>query len=100
VVFRDGEFEVEYPADVDTVWKAAGAAFQKANFRKIHGDRDALSGALKAEERDGTDISLELESIDPARTQMRIRVGVRGDLQTSETIHKLIWAELSGEAAS
>jgi hypothetical protein len=44
--------------------------------------------------------ALELESIEAERTEMQIRVGVRGDLEISEKIHGPIWAELSGEAAS
>lgn|SRR5262245_15658934 len=100
VVFRDGEFETDYPAGVEEVWNAANTAFKKASFREIRGDRDALSGELKAETRDGTDIALELKSLEPGRTEMRIRVGVRGDMQTSETIHKLIQAELAGGATS
>jgi len=94
VVFRDGEFETEYPASVPSVWSAAESAFRKAGFQEISGNRDALSGELEAETRDGTDISLELKSLEPERTEIRIRVGVRGDLQTSETVHKLIEAEL------
>ena len=100
VVYRDGDFEAEYPAGVEAVWGAARTAFMKASFREIRGDRDALSGELKAATRDGTDITLELKSLETARTSARIRVGVKGDLQTSETIHKLIEAELPGGATS
>jgi hypothetical protein len=96
VVFRDGEFEAEYPASVASVWSAADVAFRKADFEGISGDRDALSGELKAETRDGTDITLKLNSLEPERTEVRIRVGMKGDLQTSETLHKLIQAELPG----
>jgi hypothetical protein len=99
-VFRDGEFEVEYPASVEVVWTSASTALRRGGFREIRGDRDALSGELKAETREGTDLSLELESVNPELTELRIRVGVRGDLQASETVYELIEAELAARAAS
>jgi hypothetical protein len=94
VVFRDGAFETEVPASLAEVWSAADTAFRKARFERIRGGRDALSGELEAETRDGTDISLHLKRLEPERTELRIRVGVKGDLQTSETVHELIEAEL------
>jgi hypothetical protein len=64
-------------------------------FVKIDGSFDALSGALTAETRDGTKITLKLKSNSSQTTDAIIRVGITGDMEVSETIHTLILQELS-----
>jgi hypothetical protein len=95
VVYKNGEYKTECPMKIESVWVAANTAFQKAEFKNVAGDRDAISGQLTAQTWDATAITLQVKSLDTHVTEMKIRVGVKGDLQTAETIHKLIEAELS-----
>lgn len=94
VIFFNGDFKTQCPGDVKTVWNAANQACGNAGFRKLKGSYDALSGKLTALTRDGTEISIKLSSIDPQTTEIKIRVGVTGDLKMSETIHGLILQQL------
>jgi hypothetical protein len=95
VIFFNGDFKTSYQGDVQTVWTSARQAFYKALFVEIKGSFDALSGELTAKTREGTDVRLKLKSINPQSTEASIRVGVTGDMKTSETIHGLILQELS-----
>lgn len=100
VVFVNGDFERECAGDVPTVWEASRRAFQRAGFSGTDGNYDALTGKLTAKTRDDTDLKLELERIDGKGTLMRIRVGVAGDLKTSELIHGMIVKELPASPLS
>jgi hypothetical protein len=94
VVFFNGDFKTRYPGSVQTVWTASRQAFLRAGLGEVRGSFDALSGGLAAKTREGTEIRLELKSLDPQTTEASIRIGVMGDLKTSEAIHGLILQEL------
>jgi hypothetical protein len=94
VVYRNGDFETQCPGSVAQVWDAASAAFKKANFQNLDGSCDALSGEVRAQTRDGVDVRMRLKNVGPQMTEVAIRVGVKGDLQASETIYKLVQGEL------
>lgn len=98
VVFFNGDFKTQYSGNVQTVWAASRLAFLKAGLREVQGSFDALSGGLTANTREGTEIRLKLKNIDPQTTEASIRVGVTGDLKTSEALHGLILQELPASA--
>lgn len=99
VVFTDNEVKTDYLASSERTWKAANAAFQKAGFKGIVGERDANAGVLTAQVWEGTEITMKLKSLEPLLTEVRIRVGSKGNIKTSETVHKWIRAELNQEVA-
>ncbi|VGO22489.1 DUF3568 family protein [Pontiella sulfatireligans] len=99
VMFFNGDYKTQCDFNVETVWKAANLACQKAGFGEIDGSYDALSGKLTAKTRDGAEITIKLKSIDPQTTEIEIRVGVTGDLEMSETIHGLILQRLPAPVA-
>jgi hypothetical protein len=99
VIYADGEFKTEYPSDLRTVWIASGLAFRKAKFSDIQGTFDALSGGLTARTLDNVEITLKLKSLGAQATEAGIRVGVKGDMKTSEIIHDLILRELPAPVA-
>lgn len=95
VVFRDGEFKAECPQDSLTVCKASNTALLKGGFQSITGKCDALSGELKARTCENADIVVRLKNVSPEKTEIRIRVGVKGDLKASESIYRMIVSEMN-----
>ena len=95
VVYADGELTTDCAQDVRTVWVASNLAFRNAKFSDIQGTFDALSGGLTARTLENTGIVLKLKSRGPQATEARIRVGVKGDMNTAELIYGLIQRELS-----
>jgi hypothetical protein len=95
VVYYDNELKTECPASVPLVWDAANRAFKNAGFLDIAGDRDGLSGVVTAKTWDRTDLTLKLKSLGPQSTELRVRVGVKGDMETAETVFMLIKSELA-----
>jgi len=94
VLFFNGDFTTECDGDVSAVWSAASRASQKADFWGIKGSYDALSGELTAKTRENTDIRIQVKSTQVNKTELRIRIGVTGDMKLSETLYGLILAEL------
>ncbi len=94
VIYANGELNVEHPFDVRTVCLAASLALRKAGFSDVKSEFDALSGAVRAKTREGAELALKLRAVGARATQLRIRVGVKGDLKTAELIDTLILREL------
>ena len=100
VVYVNGDLKVEHPFSVPTVWLAAGLALRKAGFDEVKGTYDALSGGLTARTRERVEITLKMRSVESRATELRIRVGTKGDLKTAELINGLIQRELPAPAAA
>jgi len=100
VVYVNGDLKVEHPFPVPTVWLAAGLALRKAGFDDVKGTYDALSGGLTAKTRERVEIALKMRSVESRATELRIRVGTKGDLKTAELINGLIQRELPAPAAA
>ena len=94
VIYVNGELKVEHPFDLRTVWLASSVALQKARFDGIKGSFDALSGELTAKTREGLDLALKLRVTESRGTEVRVRVGVKGDLKAAELVNSLIASEL------
>lgn len=92
--YANGELKVSHPFDVRTVWLTSSLALRKAGFSDIKGAFDALSGELTAKTREGVDLTLKMRRQDALGTELRIRVGVKGDLKAAEFIDSLILREL------
>lgn len=98
VFYANGELKVSHPFDVRTVWLTSSLALRKAGFSEIKGSFDALSGELTAKTREGVDLKLKMRWQDALGTELRIRVGVKGDLKVAEYIDSLILRELPKRA--
>ncbi len=94
VIYVNGELKVEYPFDVRTIWLASNLALKKAGFDDIKGTFDVLSGELTAKTRESVGVAIKLRVAESRGTEVRIRVGVKGDLKTAELIGSLIEREL------
>lgn len=100
VLFADGDFKTQCTGDVKTLWNATDRAFQKAGFKKDLGSFDVLSGSLLATTVDRKGITVKIKSIEPQLCEMKIRVGEKGDLKTSQLIYGLILQELPATPAT
>lgn len=94
VIYANGELKTEHPFDVRTVWMASGLALRDAGFDEIKGSFDALSAEQSAKTREGVSITLKMRFIPEKGTEVRIRVGVKGDMKTAEWIDGLIQRKL------
>ena len=98
VIYANGELRTEYPYDVRTVWLVSGLVLRESGFGEIKGSFDALSGLLSAKTREGADIALKIQRLPSALTELRIRVGVKGDMVAAELIDSLIQRRLPAAA--
>lgn len=90
VVFVNGEFKTTGNGSVEEVWLASAAVLKEHGFRLVAGDRDALTGHLKATTWDNTEIVIRLANAGNGQTDFYIRIGVTGDLKQSENLYALI----------
>lgn len=94
VIYANGELRVEYPYDVRSVWLVSGRVLRESGFSDVTGSFDALSGLLSAKTREGADVALKMQLLPSRLTELRIRVGVRGDMVAAELIDSLIQRRL------
>ena len=95
VVYADGEFRSECAGTMEETWWVADEVFRNAKLQDLSGNFDIRSGELQAKTRDGLDVKLKLKLIDDRHTELRLRVGVKGDLSTSEILFNQIQKELA-----
>jgi hypothetical protein len=94
VVYSGKVFKTECDGSVEVVWQAATRALRQANLQDVAGNYDALSGQLTAQTWENTPVTLTFKNEDQNRTTLRIWIGPNGDLKASESICKLVQAEL------
>lgn len=95
IVFLKNEMKASCHADVRRTHDAATAALLSLGFTGVHGRADAASGRLNAVTVENQEIEIALKYADAQRTSIRIRVGTRGDMKTSELIYNQILSNLS-----
>lgn len=100
VVFYNGEFKADCPGGVNEVWLASVAVLQGSRMTVTSGERDALSGYLDATTWDNQDVAIKLKDVGDGQTEFRMRIGVKGDLTQSETLFRLVTAELARQGGS
>lgn len=94
IVFRNGDFVAARSESVKTLWIASRMTFTQMRFRNIRGKYDLLSGEMTATTIDNKKIDLRLKAVGSRETEMRIRIGARGDQSTSELIYNSIVARI------
>lgn len=90
IIFIGGDFKATYPTDVEQAWHAARSASQEMRLISIEGDYDAISGEITAFTNFGSKVSIKLQARSDSTTEVRIRVGLRGDKDASQLIHDRI----------
>ncbi len=81
-----GKLKEELNYEVPTVHKAAVAGLKDLKLTLSENRADKLSAHIKSEFADGTDVWIDLESIEDSRTLVAIRVGYTGDELRSRKI--------------
>jgi uncharacterized protein DUF3568 len=91
----EGEHSQVHNAPMDRTWMATLAALKQMDIRVDTSNKDALGGNIVAKRADGTDVKIKEEPADtPNTTRVKIRIGVFGDQEASETIQSKIDANL------
>jgi hypothetical protein len=93
--YVSGSMETTYAASFDRTWDAALGAVEDANLRLTETDKATTTkGTIKAEQGDGTPVTLALEQAGPNTTEVKVRVGTFGDEEASKVIHRHIASRL------
>lgn len=82
----------DYPYPCDVVWKAAQLIMSHLGMNVLNSTPEARGGSLTARRSDGHVLDLEVSEIDPAHSQVTVRV-VQGDGDLSWLVQQeiLIW---------
>lgn len=81
-----GVTEVLIEAPYNRVWTAMNDVLAEMELLHFQAKRDALSGKFTGELHDGTNVIVDVESLTPNTTQVKIRVGAFGDRAKQEDI--------------
>lgn len=95
IVFSDGTLKTECPASVKKVYRASEKVLEDLRFTSVRGDYDVLYGTLRARNHRKEKILLELERVDGSTTGFELRIGKRGDIESSQMIYDHIIAMIN-----
>lgn len=93
-LFAGGELTFTLNDDVYHVWNATARALSAMNFREIATEYDSLSGWGSAKTIDDRDVRIDFRQQAEYRTEVKIRVGLRGDEDASRLIQEKITTNL------
>lgn len=94
IVFFNNELKATCPADVRKTHQVASESLTSLGFTNINGRTDAAAGRLEAMTSENHKIEITLKHKNTQQTSIQIKVGVRGNMKTSELIFDHIIARL------
>ena len=86
VAYIRGELKATEEVSLNRAWKAAQMAMSDLEFTITDKEKDAFDGRIHASGAGDKAIDVALKKISPARTEIRIRVGLFGDESLSRQI--------------
>lgn len=92
--YTNGALQGHEEANVDRLHNAARAAVEQLGFRIKEDNADADSAHIVAEEADGTDVKINIDSEGDRLSKISIRAGLLGDKPMSQMIYDKIKANL------
>lgn len=100
--FMNGELKKSYSAAFDKTVQASTDSIESLDMTIIEEQPDNRTTVIKAEQTDGTPVTLTIEMITPEATTVSIRSGIIGiwEKKVSELIHARIAQQLRIEALS
>ncbi|MFC1515130.1 DUF3568 family protein [Thermodesulfobacteriota bacterium] len=100
--FINGELKKSYSATFDKTVQASTESIESLDMTIIEEQPDNHATVIKAEQTDGTPVTLTIEMITPEATTVSIRSGIIGiwEIKVSELIHARIAQQLRIEALS
>jgi hypothetical protein len=98
-VYMLGKLTDEVHHDVSVVHAAATDAMNDLGLKPSEYRADKLTAHMKSEFADGTNVWIDMQSIEEDRTKLTIRVGVTGDEVRARKIHEAIKRHLPREGA-
>jgi hypothetical protein len=92
--YVNGSLQGHEEAGVDRLHNAALGAMEQLGFHVKDDKVDATSAHIVAEEADGTDVKINIDSENDRLSKIGIRVGLLGDKPMSQMIYDKIKANL------
>ena len=86
VAWVQGDLEKSYDASVDRVHAAAKRALKQLKLPVTQDVKDTHGAKLQSQYSDGKDVTVQIEAITEKSSRVKIRVGVFGDQERSESI--------------
>jgi len=94
VAYVKGELKATYAAPLERTWKASLEALESLDIQVSRAEKDDAGGTIEARRVDGTKVTLSVAPAGPDTTTVKIRIGLFGDQEASQTIHRRIAANL------
>lgn len=88
--YNGGIFTVLQEGEFRQIARAAEQAMENMNVRVTSKKITTVDGLIIARGPDNARISVHLQKVDPYKTQVKIRYGLRGDLENSQFIFATI----------
>jgi hypothetical protein len=86
VAYIQGELKTTDEVPLERAWIASQAAMDSMQFRVVEREKDVVDARLKAIGAADKEIYINLHSVSPQMTEVRIRIGVFGDQDLSRRI--------------
>ncbi len=96
VAYVKGELQSTYAASLDRTWNATLVALKEMNITVQKEKKDSLGGDIEAVRADGTSVKIAVAPAGQGTTTVKIRIGILGDRDGSETINRRIAQHLKG----
>lgn len=84
--FADGELWVTEEVSLEDLHAACGSALETLRYTDLVSDREADRGQWRAKTASGSPVGIRLIARGPRRTELRIRVGRRGNETRSHLV--------------
>ncbi len=82
-VYEWGTLKATLPAPIARVYEAAQETLDDLDLRVLGAERDGIAAELVSRDAQGKQVSIRLEAMPDARTQLHISVGMFGDQNKS-----------------
>lgn len=92
--YVSGDLEKNLEAPLDRVYDASLAVMDEMQYAVTSKSKDALEGAINAEQADETSVKIRLESKGDSLTHTSVRIGLFGDEAQSRRILEKIESRL------
>lgn len=94
--YIQGELKQAYAASMEKTWEACLAAAQNMKMTVVEKsiDNTDKNRMIKGQTQDGKDFQMALEALGPDVTQVSVRIGIFGDEEYSQEIHRAIAQKL------
>lgn len=91
--YVEGNLIMEYPVSYTKAWDAANTTLANLKIGVTNSFNNGVKGTIEAVQKDGTKVVLNIKDKGQKVTSISVRVGILGDSNAAEKIHKAIASE-------